>query len=198
MKNSAEVRNGIALIAGTPLRVPWLHFRRVVGRGANGVVFEADDKELRRTVAVKAWFKKGTNTSIRRARAEARKLAIVPSNKIVAVHHFGTASGIPFTVMEYFAGVTLREWLEAPRNFTDRRMVWNQISEGLQVLYRADHQHGDPHWGNILVREGISELTLEDRLAGKIPVPLVVKLTDLGASALWTDHHRLARREAAV
>src|SRR5688572_7730594 len=71
----------------------------LIGHGAMAQVFDAYDRSLRRTVAVKA--------SRRHLQGEAQALAAVRHASVPTVHACGVHRGINYLVMERIVGTTL-------------------------------------------------------------------------------------------
>ena len=85
-----------------------------IGRGGFGIVYEANDRNLRRTVALKA-IRPGPAELVesrRKAlRGEAEAAAQLSHPNIVVVHDFRTGEGVPYLVMEMLHGETLQQRL---------------------------------------------------------------------------------------
>ncbi|OYV86552.1 MAG: hypothetical protein B7Z73_11570, partial [Planctomycetia bacterium 21-64-5] len=87
---------------------------RVLGTGGMGVVFEAEDPQLKRHVALKA-MKPGVAASVsarKRFLREAQTAAAVEHDHIVPVYQVGEDRGVPFIAMPLLRGETLAERLE--------------------------------------------------------------------------------------
>ncbi|MBX3464032.1 MAG: protein kinase [Planctomycetes bacterium] len=88
---------------------------RCLGRGAMGVVYRAEDRELQRVVAVKILDARLFHDpqAEQRFQREAEALASLQHANVVAVHDRGrTPEGIHFLVMELLDGCTLAALLE--------------------------------------------------------------------------------------
>ena len=87
---------------------------RVLGTGGMGVVFEAEDLQLKRHVALKAMKPGGAVSSASRKRflREAQAAAAVEHDHIVPVYQVGEDRGVPFIAMPLLRGETLAERLE--------------------------------------------------------------------------------------
>jgi serine/threonine protein kinase/WD40 repeat protein len=86
---------------------------RVAGRGGMGVVYEAEQTELGRRVALKLVSQTATADSVRliRFRREAQAAARLHHSNIVPVFGVGEENGQHFYTMQYIDGCTLRDWL---------------------------------------------------------------------------------------
>src|SRR6185503_4328435 len=86
-----------------------LHER--VGGGGMGTVYRATDLRTDGPVAVKVFhdFVQGDPEDLERLRREARAAAAISSPRVVRVIDFHQHQGIPFLVMEYVHGPTLRD-----------------------------------------------------------------------------------------
>ena len=87
---------------------------RVLGTGGMGVVFEAEDPQLKRHVALKAMKPGGAVSASARKRflREAQTAAAVEHDHIVPVYQVGEDRGVPFIAMPLLRGETLAERLE--------------------------------------------------------------------------------------
>ncbi|MGH1340453.1 MAG: protein kinase domain-containing protein [Nannocystales bacterium] len=98
-----------------PAAVGRYQLTRMLGRGAQGVVYAADDPELDREVAIKLLtagpdYGPGWGD---RLREEARTLAALDHPNIVTIYDFGLdeVSARPYVVMERIEGSNVRDWV---------------------------------------------------------------------------------------
>lgn len=86
---------------------------RELGRGGMGMVFEASDPILDRSVALKVLLPETVSNPEARSRflKEGRSAAKFKHPNVVTIHDVGEADGFPFLVMEFLAGETLAERL---------------------------------------------------------------------------------------
>ncbi len=169
-----------------------------LGRGAMGVVYEAWDGELQRTVAVKLISRDAdVGLSEHRFRREALALAKLAHPNVVTVHEVGLLDGRLFIAMELVRGSTLDTWIRAePRTWQATLEVFIQAGRGLEAAHRAGLVHRDFKPSNCIVGEagrvrvldfglarGVADL-LDDEVAATYPVvsSLDVSVTRTGAT----------------
>ena len=76
-----------------------------------GTVFEAEDTQLRRRVAIKVLRQGLDETTRQRFLREAQLAASLTSDRIVTIYHVGEDRGCPYIAMELLQGETLDERL---------------------------------------------------------------------------------------
>jgi serine/threonine protein kinase len=90
------------------------HYRLVrgVGEGGMGLVFLAEDTQLLRPVAIKVLKPSMVPNAeaVRQFVREARAAAGLTSDHVVPIYEIGEDHGLPFVVMPFLVGLTLREW----------------------------------------------------------------------------------------
>ncbi len=125
--------------------------RGVLGSGGMGMVYEARDRELNRSVAIKAcWPDFDTEWLV----SEARVMAAFQHVGLPVVHALGTHRGVRYVVMEHLRGRTLNEHL---KDFGDgltmeeTRDILLAVAESLQVLHSANLVHRDIKPGNVML-----------------------------------------------
>jgi serine/threonine protein kinase/beta-lactam-binding protein with PASTA domain len=116
-----------------------------IAQGGMATVYRAHDRQLDRVVAVKV-----PRPAFARDRAfceqfrrEARAAARLAHPNVVAVHDSGEERGLPWIVMEYVDGQTLRALLEA-RGRLDLETTAELLGEVADALDHA-HRHGIAH-----------------------------------------------------
>jgi serine/threonine-protein kinase len=121
---------------------------REIGRGAMGVVYEAHDPVLDRTVALKVVRSSAVGEEARlfekRFMADARIAAKLHHPGIVVVHDVGSdpATGAPFIALELLPGRTLADL--AAEGPLDWRAVLHVVAQVARALDHA-HRHGVVH-----------------------------------------------------
>jgi serine/threonine protein kinase len=127
-----------------------------LGGGGMGVVYEAEDSELGRRVAIK-FLPEGTARSpdaLERFQREARAASALNHPHICVVHDVGSHDGQPFLVMERLAGRTLKQAI-GERGLPIDQVVTlgEQIADALDAAHRAGIVHRDLKPANLFVTE---------------------------------------------
>jgi serine/threonine protein kinase len=170
--------------------------RRELGRGTMGVVYEAEDSALARTVAVKTIdlaFAAGAAASIefeRRFFREARVAARLSHPGILVCHDVGkdAASGKLFIVFEYLKGRTLAaRAAEGPMGWRDALGVVVQVARAIHHAHAHGVVHRDLKPANIMLLDpGTSG-------ASAAGAEAVVKIMDFGVARFESLGPRLTK-----
>ncbi len=131
----------------------------VIGRGGMAEVRRGRDRRLGRVVAVKMLRvdHSADATFQARFRREAQSAASLNHRNIVAVYDTGedvfNGHRIPYIVMEYVEGRTLRELLREQARFTPERSIEivSTVLEALEYSHRAGIVHRDIKPGNVMI-----------------------------------------------
>ncbi|KAA5545324.1 protein kinase [Roseiconus nitratireducens] len=185
------------LEATNPLGLPFLrpsedpayigrlhHFliSRVIGRGGMGIVLEAFDTHLQRTVAIKVLNPEYAKNDVARQRfcREGRAAAAISHEHVVAMHQVAREDEgeVAFLVMQYIEGETLDARMGSGKALPppEAARIAMQIASGLSAAHARGMVHRDIKPANVMMEAGT------DR----------VKLTDFGL-ARATDDVRLTR-----
>jgi tetratricopeptide (TPR) repeat protein len=117
-----------------------------LGQGGAGVVYRAFDLELQRPVAVKTLetARGGLDQGVERLRREAALLSRLTHPNIVGFYDLAEEAGQPYLVLEYVAGYTLRDLLEAYQAPLPLELA-NHIISSVLAAVKAAHQEGIIH-----------------------------------------------------
>ncbi|HUT13598.1 MAG TPA: protein kinase [Thermoguttaceae bacterium] len=127
---------------------------RVLGQGAFGVVYLADDPELDRPVAVKVPRpgRFSSESETKRFLEEARFAARLQHPGIVTVHDVGRESDRCYIVTEYIQGRTLQQLIDAESLFPAQAAgLVARVADALHYAHKKGFVHRDLKPGNILI-----------------------------------------------
>ena len=157
-----------------------------LGRGGMGYVFCAEDKRLKRTVALKVMNKKVASTPHSKSRfiSEARAMAAVHHDNVATIFEVGEHSGTPFMAMEMLKGETLEEYKLKKERPTYEQIIRFAVetAQGLAAAHAQGIVHRDIKPANIWV-ESDSER---------------IKILDFGLALAQTPVDQLAGRGSVV
>jgi serine/threonine-protein kinase len=120
-----------------------------LGRGAMSAVWEADDLELARRVAVKTL---APSADRQRFEREAHAVAALSHENIVALYDYGESEGRPFMVLECLQGGSLEDRLGTGQPLPDdeTRRIAGDVAAGLAHAHERGLVHRDLKPANIL------------------------------------------------
>ncbi len=120
-----------------------------LGRGAMSAVWEAEDLELARRVAVKTL---APSADRQRFEREARAVAALAHANIVALYDYGESEGRPFMVLECLQGGSLEDRLTSvqPLEDAETRRIAADVAAGLAHAHERGLVHRDLKPANIL------------------------------------------------
>ncbi len=127
---------------------------REIGRGGMGVVYEARQKGLDRSVAVKMILAGhlASPELVRRFQAEAKAAARLRHSNIVHIHEVGQLHGQDFFAMEYIDGRSLAERIaEGPIDAAAAVRLVATVARAVEHLHRQGIVHRDLKPSNILL-----------------------------------------------
>ncbi|NQT17481.1 MAG: serine/threonine protein kinase, partial [Planctomycetes bacterium] len=157
---------------------------KLLGQGAMGAVYLAEDPELRRHVALKIpKFRDDQDTAAReRCQREARAAATISHPNICQVYDIGEQDGTPFIAMAYIEGKSLSQFVGADCQWPERDVakLVRKIAVALAEAHVKGVVHRDLKPGNIMLDQRQEPIVMDFGLAGGINQPGEEKLTQTG------------------
>ena len=152
---------------------------QLLGEGGMSYVYKANDKQLKRTVAIKTLKPNYVQQEkfVERFKREAQTAANLNHLNIVQIFDWGIGDE-PFFVMEYIEGNTLTSIIAKRRTISlnDVLFIGAQVSSGLQAAHSKGLVHRDIKPGNIMITP-----------EGK------VKVTDFGIVSLQNEESDITK-----
>jgi serine/threonine protein kinase len=130
---------------------------RLIGRGGAAHVYAADDVLCHRRVAVKILRSElASSTSADRFRVETRVAAQLRHPSIVPVYATGEVDGLPYYVMPFIEGETLRDRLERAKRLSidEALRIIADVARALDFAHRRQVVHRDIKPENVMLRNG--------------------------------------------
>jgi len=131
-----------------------------LGRGAMGIVYEAFDPLIHRTVAIKtiqksSFDKSEAQEAFSRFRHEAQAAGRLTHPKIVSIYEYGEDEQVAYIVMELIRGKELKEFFDREERFgiKDGIQVVLQLLDALDYSHSRGVVHRDIKPANILITE---------------------------------------------
>ena len=126
----------------------------LLGEGGMAFVYKAEDKQLKRIVAIKTLKPNYVQqeTFVERFKREAQTVANLNHPNIVQIFDWGIEDE-PFFVMEYIEGNTLTSIIAKKKTISigDILFIGAQVSDGLQAAHNRGLVHRDIKPGNIMI-----------------------------------------------
>jgi serine/threonine protein kinase len=198
-----DVHEGVATDREMPA-VPGYEIVGELGRGGMGVVYEARQIALRRTVALKM-LQGGPQASpkmLARFRAEAAAIARLQHPNIVQIYDVGEAAGRPYFVLEFVSGGSLDQYLQGtPQPARAAAPLVETLARAVHAAHVNGVIHRDLKPANILLRdqrkeagdESSDRLSLASRLEFLVP-----KITDFGIAKLAEGDEEMSSLRGAT
>ena len=148
--------------------IPGYRIERQLGRGSMGIVYLAEDIQLRRKVALKILSSILADDELFRQRfdRESQTAANLDHPNIIPVYAAGQAGGLLYIVMRYTGRGDLRALLEAngPLNLEQATSITASVADALDAAHAEGMIHRDVKPANILIddRDGQEHYYLSD------------------------------------
>ncbi len=188
-----------------PTKIAKYEIKRRIGRGAMGVVYEAFDPFVQRTVAIKvahpaADMDAATTQKLREAFfSEVYSAGRIRHPSVVSVYDAGQESGLNYIVMEFVDGMTLQEYVTGSRTLTPNQVVdvIYQCAKGLDYVHREGIIHRDLKPGNIMLsNEG--EVKIMDFSIAHVDIGFEGHDTEVQGSPMYMPPEQLSEEKRLV
>jgi serine/threonine protein kinase len=141
--------------------------RKVLGVGAMGVVFQAEEPRLRRQVALKVMRPSLANIEEYRRRfvREARLAAAIEHDNVVPIYQIAGDGVVPYLAMKLLLGETLEARLGRTRGglpASESLRIARETAEGLDAAHRRGLVHRDIKPANIWLEAGRDRVKILD------------------------------------
>jgi eukaryotic-like serine/threonine-protein kinase len=182
---------------------------RVLGAGGMAVVFEAEDTQLKRRVALKLMRPAiaATPGAKERFLREARSAAALKHPNVMTIHQVGMCGETPFMALELLRGETLENYLTRKGRLSVDEVVriGREIALGLAAAHARDLLHRDIKPANIWLEDSetpsrkpaaLDDLRCSDSAPAQIEASQGatgaccagrVKILDFGLAKTWTN-----------
>ena len=131
----------------------------ILGQGAQGIVYLAEDTQLGRKVAIKTLDKRRQDAA--NLKQEAKHVSQLTHANIIPLYEIGFENEMPFLVYQFYEGEQLKQKLQREGKLGQLEAV-NIINQVLDGIHYAHHQniiHRDLNPSNLMIdKEGIPHI----------------------------------------
>ena len=188
-----------------PEKIAKYEIKRRIGRGSMGVVYEAFDPFVQRTVAIKvAHSQEDQEPSITQKVRESFFAEVYSAGRmhhpsVIGVYDAGQEGDFNYIVMEYVDGVTLQDYVVGDKKLTPNQVVdvIYQCAKGLDYVHRQGVIHRDLKPGNIMLsNEG--EVKIMDFSIAHIDVGAGGQAGDVLGSPMYMPPEQVSEEKRLV
>jgi serine/threonine protein kinase len=137
---------------------------RLIGSGSTGVVFQAIDRTLDRTVALKVLRPSLGGEARERFLAEARSAASIEHPNVVTIFQVGQVDRLAFIAMPWLPGQTLEAKLQSGDSLEESEIVETmvKVSSGLAAAHQQQLVHRDIKPANLWICDADNQIKILD------------------------------------
>ena len=126
------------------------------GQGGMAIVYKAFDTHLERDVAIKfirtdLFGSAVIEKMLKRFEREAKTLAKLTHPNIVGIIDYGEYEGVPYLVMEFLPGGTLKQKMGSPLSFKKAAQMLLPVADALSYAHSKNVIHRDVKPANVLI-----------------------------------------------
>ncbi|HBJ38849.1 MAG TPA: hypothetical protein DDZ51_29710 [Planctomycetaceae bacterium] len=178
-----------------------LELHRLLGFGGVGTVYEAFDPQLRRPLAVKLLRVYPSPEWLSRFRQEAEAVARVNHPHVVQIYGLGDNEGQPYLLLEYVAGGTLADRLQArPQPPSEAAAFSVKMARAIHFAHQQQVIHRDLKPRNVLLTADSQQADTASPLAiDDMPLSMLApKITDFGLAKLLDGDPQWTRTDQVI
>ncbi len=188
-----------------PTKIAKYEIKRRIGRGSMGVVYEAFDPFVQRTVAIKvAHSASDMDTATRQKLREGFFAEVYSAGRmhhpsVISVYDAGQEDDLNYIVMEFVDGVTLQEYVTGDRALTPNQVVdvIYQCAKGLDYVHREGIIHRDLKPGNIMLSND-GQVKIMDFSIAHVDVGFEGHDTEVQGSPMYMPPEQLSEEKRLV
>jgi len=188
-----------------PTKIAKYEIKRRIGRGAMGIVYEAFDPFVQRTVAIKVAHVAGEMDDATKQKhregffAEVYSAGRMHHPSVVSVYDAGQEGDLNYIVMEFVDGQTLQEYVTGDRSLTPNQIVdvIYQCAKGLDYVHREGINHRDLNPGNIMLSND-GEVKIMDFSIAHVDIGFEGHDTEIQGSPMYMPPEQLTEEKRLV
>ena len=188
-----------------PTKIAKYEIKRRIGRGSMGVVYEAFDPFVQRTVAIKVAHSASdlddaTKQKLREGFfAEVYSAGRMHHPSVVSVYDAGQEGDLNYIVMEFIDGVSLQEYVTGEKKLTPNQVVdaIYKCAKGLDYVHREGIIHRDLKPGNIMLSND-GDVKIMDFSIAHVDVGFEGHDTEVQGSPMYMPPEQLSEEKRLV
>ncbi|MBT8442448.1 MAG: protein kinase [Gammaproteobacteria bacterium] len=188
-----------------PTKIAKYEIKRRIGRGAMGVVYEAFDPFVQRTVAIKVAHQSEEIDDATRQRlregffAEVYSAGRMHHPSVIGVYDAGQEGDLNYIVMEFVDGVTLQDYVVGGKTLSPNQVVdvIYQCAKGLDYVHREGIIHRDLKPGNIMLSND-GQVKIMDFSIAHVDVGFDNHDTEIQGSPMYMPPEQLSEEKRLV